>query len=173
MIPPTNLWTDEGQSRLPMSIRSLDIGDLPALHELAALADAEGFRFVRRFLDDVALERVALDAPCEFFPALVEGEQLLAIGGVTPDPYIDDASIGRLRHVYVRPDVRGKRIGRALVRHLEVRAARCYASVRLRTDTPAAARFYERLGYDPVDSKSATHQRSIRTTSAEQRPDER
>lgn len=148
-------------------IRPLGVADIPALRELAVLAVAEGFGFVTRFLDDVTLDRVALGASREFFVAVVEDEQLLAIGGVTPDPYIDDASIGRLRHVYVRPDVRGKHIGRALVRYIEERAARCYASVRLRTDTREAAQFYERLGYDPVDSKSATHQRSLRAISCE------
>jgi GNAT superfamily N-acetyltransferase len=128
---------------------------------MAALADAEGFRFVRRLVDDLALDRVAIDAPCEFFVALVEDELLLAVAGVTPDPYVDDASIGRLRHVYVRPDVRGKHIGRALIRYLEGRAQGCYTSLRLRTDTQAASQFYERLGYAPLDSKSATHQRQL------------
>lgn len=144
-----------------MPMRPLSRADLPALRELAALADAEGFRFVGRLLDDLELNRVALDAPCEFFVARVEGEQLLAVGGVTLDPYVDDASIGRLRHVYVRPDVRGKYIGRALIRYLEGRAQGCYTSLRLRTDTPAASQFYERLGYAPLDSKSATHQRQL------------
>jgi ribosomal protein S18 acetylase RimI-like enzyme len=80
---------------------------------------------------------------------------------VTRDPYIADTRIGRLRHVYVRPEIRRRGVGRALVAHLEARAAACYGSLRLRTDTEAASRFYERLGYEPVASPSATHHRAL------------
>ena len=141
--------------------RPLIASDIAALREIAALAEAEGFRFVTRFLDDLVNERVCLDAPCEFFLATLHGGQLLAIGGVTPDPYIDDSRVGRLRHVYVRADKRRTGLGRTLVAQLERRAAACYDRLRLRTDNPAAAAFYERVGYEAVASESSTHHRLL------------
>jgi len=142
-------------------LRPFGIADLPRLRELAGVASAEGFRFLDRFLDDLVADRVQLDAAGEFFVAHVEGERLVSIGGVTPDPYVDDVGVGRLRHVYVHPSVRRAGIGRALVEHLEERARSCYAWLQLRTDTETAARFYERLGYLPIRSESATHRRPL------------
>lgn len=142
-------------------LRPLAIADLPRLRELAGVASAEGFRFLDRFLGDVEADRVQLDATSEFFVAHVEGERLVSIGGVTPDPYVDDVDVGRLRHVYVHPSARRGGLGRALVEHLEERARARYAWLQLRTDTEAAARFYERLGYLPIHSKSATHRRAL------------
>ena len=144
-----------------MDLRALRRSDLDSLGELAALAQSEGFEFVGRLRNELARGEIQLDARCEFFIVRSEGKLLLAVGGVTPDPYVDDSRIGRLRHVYVRPEVRGSGIGRALVIHLESRAAECYASLRLRTDTDVARRFYERLGYEPVESASATHRRPL------------
>ena len=144
-----------------MTIRVLTIVDLTTLHELAALGEAEGFRFVRRFVDELTVGHIHLDRPCEFFLGATVDSHLVGIGGVTPDPYVQGPHVGRLRHLYVRPDVRGAAIGRALVARLEARAHQCYTLLRLRTDTAAAARFYERLGYTAVIDPAATHQRVL------------
>jgi GNAT superfamily N-acetyltransferase len=135
--------------------------DLSALREMSGIAEAEGFRFVTRLLDDLDAGRVRLDARCEFFLTTLDGDQLVAIGGVTPDPYRPDPRIGRLRHLYVRADKRGMGLGRGLVADLERRAVSCYELLRLRTDSPAAAAFYERIGYQAVTSESATHHRML------------
>jgi ribosomal protein S18 acetylase RimI-like enzyme len=145
-----------------VNTRFLDASDLDALLELATLGEAEGFLFVRRFVDDLIGGRVKLADPCEFFLGAFVGDQLIGIGGVTADPYIQDPDIGRLRHLYVRSEFRGSGIGRALVAQLEARARRCYAQLRLRTDTVVAARFYEGLGYEVVPDASATHRRVLR-----------
>ncbi|MEP6621904.1 MAG: GNAT family N-acetyltransferase [bacterium] len=144
-----------------MPTRLLTIADLPALDDLGSLSDSEGFRFVRRFIDDITNGRARLDSPCEFFLANTIDERLVGFGGVTTDPYVEDPRVGRLRHLYIRPEVRGTGIGRALVAQLEGRAEGCYTQLRLRTDTLAAARFYERLGYEAIASDSATHQRVL------------
>jgi GNAT superfamily N-acetyltransferase len=156
-----------------MTTRTLAIADHAALNELAALGETEGFRFIRRFVDDLTAGRVRPNNRCEFFLGVTAGDQLVGIGGVTPDPYLQDPLVGRLRHLYVRPGHRGAGVGRLLVAQLEARAEHCYAFLRLRTDTAAAARFYEQLGYEPVTTATATHQRALRLTSARQQPNER
>src|SRR4051812_44701384 len=122
-----------------MSIRPLRGADVPALREMAAVAESEGFRFVGRFFEDIVAGRVQLDAPCEFFLGSLLADEIAAIGGVTPDPYIEDSRVGRLRHVYVRPELRRAGLGKTLIADLELRAESCYDLLRLRTDTTAAA----------------------------------
>lgn len=156
-----------------MHTRPLNASDISALGELAALAEAEGFRFITRFLDDLGLGRVRFDTECEFFFATLLGDEVVAIGGVTRDPYVDDAVVGRLRHLYVRPNQRQMGIGRMLVRRLERRAASCYTLLRLRTDNPAAAAFYEHLGYTALASGSATHHRVLPASSSGKQLNER
>jgi hypothetical protein len=69
---------------------------------------AGGFRFVQRFVEDLVARRLELDGLCEFFLGAVANDHLIAIRGVTPDPYLADPRIGRLRHVYVRPEERAE-----------------------------------------------------------------
>ena len=142
-------------------IRHLLPSDIGDVRRLAKLASAEGFAFLERFVSELEGDAVALNAAGEFFLGVVAEGEIVALGGVTPDPYVKDPSIGRLRHVYVRPDHRRASVGRQLVRELERRAANTYARLRLRTDTDAAARFYQAIGYDSIVDGTATHVRSV------------
>ena len=152
---------DEGERWSFMEIRRLTFANLELVRDLAQRAESEGFKFVARFADECANGSVQLDAPGEYFYGVFEEGDLVGLGGVTPDPYIDDASVGRLRHVFVRPEFRARGLGRMLVAPLEARARNRYARLRLRTDTVAAAHFYERLGYQAISSDSATHERAL------------
>jgi len=138
-------------------IRPLNQSDLASVRRLCAVASSEGFRFLRRFVTELEHDRVRLDAPDEFFLCAICDSGIVGVGGVTPDPYIDDSRVGRIRHVYVHPEWRGIQIGHSLLREIENRATRVYAILRLRTDTEPAARFYEMLGYRTIRSPSATH----------------
>jgi GNAT superfamily N-acetyltransferase len=144
-----------------METRELRVTDLPALRELATVATAEGYRFVARFVADL---QVTLSSSDRFtgFVAVLEQGQLVALGGVTPDPYRPASNVGRVRHVYVHPTRRGEGIGAHLIATLESQARTAgLCLLRLRTDTSQAAQFYEHLGYTPVADDSATHQRSL------------
>jgi GNAT superfamily N-acetyltransferase len=143
------------------ALRTLTPSDLAAIRDLAAAADAEGFRFLSRFLADLDAGRVAFDtADTRFLGAAVDG-RLVAVGGVTPDPYAGDPQVGRVRHLYVSPQLRKQGIGRELVSALEAWALQRYRTLRLRTDTDAAAQFYECLGYDRIADAEATHSRRL------------
>lgn len=134
----------------------------PGLGALRDAAEAEGFGFVQRLMRDWESGANRFARPGEQLVGAFDGVRLLGFAGVNQDPYLRQAGVGRLRHLYVSPGQRGRGIGTALVRHL-LRSAAFYR-LRLRTDTAAAAAFYLRLGFHPVADETATHE--IRLPSA-------
>ena len=141
-------------------IRSLSLSDRPRVDALAAESLAEGFRFGARW--HAAIEASSSDAPRQFFLGVFEGDALVAVGGVTSDPYDNEPGLGRVRHVYVARAARRRGFGRRLLASLEAQATVAYSSLRLRTDTERAATFYEALGYVRIDNPNATHRRALR-----------
>ena len=133
-----------------------------ALAPLLAASIDEGFHFVERLVREWQEGKECFNRPGELLLAAYQGTNIIAIGGLTADPYSDEPAIGRLRHIYVRPDARRRGIGRRLVQLLEQAAQRTYRALVLRTDTPIAARFYEGLGYTPLSpGGTATHRREL------------
>jgi predicted kinase/GNAT superfamily N-acetyltransferase len=144
---------------MPFELRVLTSADIPALDPLVQESEAEGFSMLRRFVDEYAAGAIELNTARGFFLGAFDAGRLVAIGGVTPDPYIDDAQIGRLRHLYVERAYRRRGVGRQLVRALEERSRPTYSGLRLRTRE--AANFYAALGYLAVSDASATHTRDL------------
>lgn len=149
----------------PVEYRPFGIGEDGALKDLLAASTVEGFQFIERLVTELA------NHPSQYEgqgAALLGGYalgQLVAIGGFSADPYTTEQGLGRLRRVYVLPAWRGMGVGRHLVRVLEAQAAETYCALVLRTDTAAAARFYEALGYAPLPAGgTATHRRSLVAT---------
>jgi len=129
----------------------------PDLAPLVAEADAAGYSFVRRLRDAWMSGENRFDRPGEtLLTARVDG-RLLGIGGLNIDPFAHADRVGRLRHLYVACDARGLGVGRALVSRILTAAPPHFAVVRLRTDSPDAAAFYARLGFQPTDEPHATH----------------
>jgi ribosomal protein S18 acetylase RimI-like enzyme len=129
----------------------------PGFQELASDARSEGHNLMERLDREWAAGSNRFEQPGECLLGLFEGATLIAVGGVSRDPYAGDPSIGRIRHIYVRP--KWRRAGRAtqLMRNLIPRAQLAFVRVRLRTRNPAARRLYERLGFQPVEEPNATH----------------
>ena len=119
-------------------------------------ASEDGFHFidclVREWRDGVT----RFDAPGEVLLGVFVDDRTIAVRGLNRD-FAYHSAVGRLRHLYVRHAFRGRGIGSALVDRLEHHARRTFETLWLRTDTLDAARFYERRGYKPVKSESATH----------------
>jgi GNAT superfamily N-acetyltransferase len=141
-------------------IRPMSEMDLDSVRGLSFTAASEGFKFLERFIQEFEQGSIRLNQFGEFFLCVEIKGRLVGVGGVTPDPYLDQNQIGRVRHVYVDPEWRGMGVGSKLLGEIEHRAKRTYASLRLRTDTDAAARFYESNGYRAVRSSTSTHERS-------------
>lgn len=104
--------------------------------------------------------RSALSGPGEaLFAAYADGS-LAGICGLNVDPFADDPQVARVRHLYVVPVFRREGIGTALLNTVLEAAQRAgFSEVRLRTDMPAAARFYESRGFGLSTVGTATHVR--------------
>jgi GNAT superfamily N-acetyltransferase len=133
--------------------------DLPpdSLAGLVAESEQTGWRFVRRLSDEWAAGANRFDKPGEaLFGARIAG-RLVGVCGLNVDPYAADRSIGRLRRLYVLADFRRLGVGRRLVEAVLASARGRFASLRLRTESAAAAAFYERLGFRRVGYADCTH----------------
>ncbi|MCA9729577.1 MAG: GNAT family N-acetyltransferase, partial [Candidatus Eisenbacteria bacterium] len=102
-------------------------------------------------------------------PAGMTPVRWLGIAGINKDPYTDVEGRGRLRHLYVLPEVRKHGIGRQLVDVVLNHARGRFREVVLRT-TPTAKLFYEHLGFRTVEgAPHHTHELPLPDTMEEGR----
>ena len=141
----------------PLAIRSLLPPPWADLAPLVEESEREGFCFLARLRRDFEDGSNRFDAPGEALLGCDRGAGLIAVGGLNRDPYSPEPRVGRLRHLYVSGASRRCGVGRMLVDALVAAARPHFGVLQLRTDTPAAARFYEALGFAPVASAHATH----------------
>ena len=125
--------------------------DMVALETLHAESVAEGYKFVGRLCDEWRSGMNRFGAPGEGVFVAQNLTGIVGLCGLNRDPYVDDPSIGRVRHLYVRPSYRRQGIGRALVRTVMDAASIRFRRLRLRT-TPFAESFYRALGFQCVSS---------------------
>lgn len=135
--------------------------ELPeAIYALEAQAVAEGFRFLTRLVTEWENHTNRFDQPGECLLGVFYQGQLVAVGGLSRDPFAGP-EVGRLRRLYVTPAMRGRHVGRVLVQQLVEQAALQFQSVQLSTDTPDAAAFYLRCGFHHINNGAATHAKSL------------
>jgi len=142
-------------------VAEIEIAPLPSLPDdierLARMAESEGMDFVRRLIDDWGDGSNRFDLPGEVLLGVASPPRLVGVGGLNRDPYIDDPSVGRIRHVYIQPDARGRGAGRQLIAALVDRARRHFDRVRLRASTLGSPDFYLAVGFSPTAEPDATH----------------
>lgn len=125
--------------------------------QLQAEALLEGFLFIERLWKEWENGTNRFTAPGEKLFGCMDHSTLVAIGGINQDPFDSRPGIGRIRRVYVRPAWRNQGIGQALVYTLVQNARTSFTALHLRTDNPAAARLYERMGFSRSLTSNATH----------------
>lgn len=139
-------------------IRPMGSPPWPGLDALEDASVREGLRFLPRLREEYERGENQFDQEGEVLLGVFRGAQLVAVGGLNRDPYSGRPAAGRVRHLYVLPSVRREGVGRALVQALIAHARPRFDELVLRTDTAAAARFYEALGFVPDSSiAGATH----------------
>jgi GNAT superfamily N-acetyltransferase len=138
--------------------------DLPEgqMQRLVVASEAEGFRFVRRVVNEWAAGTNRFTGPGEALLASSLEGGIVAICGLMRDPYQREATVGRLRNLYVLPEFRGRGLGSALTRQVVELAASSFRILRLRAGTPLAAALYERLGFtQTTEFEDCTHVMSL------------
>ncbi|GAA3206553.1 GNAT family N-acetyltransferase [Microbacterium terregens] len=136
------------------TITPLPVDD-PAAHDLLAdyflmrAATFPGHTYTTVFPDPAAFE-----PPAGVFLVLGEGDANVGCGGIRR---IEDGPHGpryELKHLYLRPETRGRGWGRLLMEDLERRAAE-FGAAELVLDThhtlEAAGGLYEATGFVPID----------------------
>jgi GNAT superfamily N-acetyltransferase len=145
----------------PVHVTIERVRDLPggALDALIAESERAGLGFVRRLVEDWTAGRNRFDRPGEaLFVARRDG-RIVGVSGLNVDPFSAGDRVGRVRHLYVLVDCRRQGVGRRLVAEVIAAAREAFDVLRLRTGNPAAALFYEALGFRPAEAgmTDATH----------------
>jgi GNAT superfamily N-acetyltransferase len=136
-----------------MRLRQLPAG----IEALRLAARNEGFRFVERLVAEWHAGINRFDQPGEVLLGATHADALVAICGLNRDPYAADPGIARLRHLYVLPRFRRQDIATGLVSQVLRQAEDVFQTIRLRTETREAARFYERHSFIAVEGDDASH----------------
>jgi GNAT superfamily N-acetyltransferase len=118
-----------------------------ALAALVADSEQAGWRFLRRLADEWAAGANRFDRPGEALFGAWAGGRLVGVCGLNVDPYAADPGVGRVRRLYVLAECRRLGVGRRLVQAVLDAGRGRFGSLRLRTESPQAAAFYERLGF--------------------------
>jgi ribosomal protein S18 acetylase RimI-like enzyme len=127
------------------------------LDELVIRSLEESFNFVQRLQNEYQFGVNRFDRPGEVLLLARDAQIVIAVIGLNLDPR-GQPGVMRLRHFYVLPNYRSHGLGQNML--LEVielaRAARAKV-LELHTDNQQAARFYERNGFQRLDSSNLTH----------------
>lgn len=130
-------------------IKLTELTDLsfPAMHYMLGESMRAGYQFIQRTIDDWENGTNQFSGPGEKLWGLFLGPHLVGICGLNRDPYTPEPHTGRVRHLYVTEAYRRKGYASLLVNMVLQEAKLHFARLRLFTDNPAAAKFYEKLGF--------------------------
>jgi len=129
---------------------------------LVALSEEENFRFVRRLAEEWASGQNRFDKPGEILLGAYLAKSLIGVCGVNQDPYVNQAGVGRLRHLYVDPVLRLNGVGSALVLGCLRNVVGSFHKIRLRTPDGKAHALYKLLGFNEINLSTASHEYCFR-----------
>lgn len=128
------------------------------LAALLAESEQQGFRFVRRLVQEWESGDNRFDRPGEALFVARVGVDVVGVCGLSVDSYTGDPKVGRVRHLYVLVPHRRSGVGEQLVADVLEAAPGRFERLHLRTTNPTAARLYERLGFRRTfDARDRTH----------------
>jgi GNAT superfamily N-acetyltransferase len=138
-----------------IKLKQLSIG---AMQPLLVESKAQGFELVERLVAEYADGNNTFQQSGEGLFGVYVDRQLIAIGGLNRDPYLEGGDTGRLRHVYVLAAWRRRSIGKLLVQHIIAEARLHFRRLTLRTFDASADAFYRALGFQArTDIPNASH----------------
>ena len=130
--------------------------------ELKAQSMAEGFNMLRRLEENWLSGHNRFDRPGEKLIGAYADGLIVGACGLNIDPFTQAAGTGRLRHFYVDPGWRNRRVGSGLLSEILKDAARWFDFIN--TNAPSSAfTFYERAGFVALSGMDkVTHQLCLR-----------
>jgi GNAT superfamily N-acetyltransferase len=130
-------------------------------HKLILLVDesaSEGFRHLKRLVNDYETGANIFDKDGEALFIAYQNNDIVGVCGLNQDPYAKSKDIGRVRRLYVSPRVRRFGVGRTLMDSVIAEARKNYKLLVLRTDNPIADVFYRSIGFSlNLDSENDSH----------------
>lgn len=143
-------------------IRKIDDSNITLLRQLVVESKNEGFSFVQRTVDEWKNGINNFSSVGEVLFGVFSQNECIAIGGLNIDPYLNDPTVGRVRHLYVSPSFRRKGIATALLKKIIEKSKKCFKILRLSTHAtgaanPEADKFYESMGFIKSDGLNQTH----------------
>ncbi len=140
-----------------LEYKIIEIGeqDLDSIQKLADEQNLENdSTFVQRTVDEWKNGINTFSKPGEKFWGIVVDNEIVGIGGINQDPFTDDTTLGRVRHVYIAKKYRRQGLARVLLNKIILHARSHFKYLRLATKNPVAALLYESLGFVKDDSKT-------------------
>jgi len=112
---------------------------------------AEGYRFIQKLIDEYKNGTNRFDKNGEILLIVELENKVIGVGGLNIDPYLNEDQVGRVRHIYIEPKHRGKRIGKQLVKLLVEESRKNFYRLRLFTENPVAEQLYLNVGFKKVE----------------------
>lgn len=144
---------------MPLEIRTIeDLREVNA-KDLVAESEAQGYRFLRRLVDQYEDGSNRFDQQGEVLYGVFDPRgKLVAIGGLNRDPYSTKEGIGRLRRFYIAESVRREGLGTKLLQAIIDYAKDNFSELVVRTDSSSADAFYRANGFSgEVGLPDVTH----------------
>ncbi|NHN34619.1 GNAT family N-acetyltransferase [Paenibacillus agricola] len=131
-----------------ISICKLDLLVHTAISHLVAESSKEGFRHMKRLVDEYESGTNLFDKQGEALFIACDDTRIIGIGGLNQS---FTEQIGRVRRLYISQDYRKQGIGRMIMNHIIEEAKQHYQMIELKTDSPAGGKFYRSLGFSVKD----------------------
>lgn len=133
-------------------MKLVELNSLPENFDiLSAEASKDGHHFLEKMKLDWETGKNQFSRNGEVYYGVFEvsnHNEVIAMGGVNIDPYVDDPTVGRLRHIYVAKKYQRTGAGKFLLRALLSHSRKHFNTVRLRTHNTDAVRFYKTFGFE-------------------------
>src|SRR5690606_19083057 len=102
---------------------------------------SEGYKFIKRLVDEYTLGSNKFDKNGESLYVAKIDDEVIGIGGLNIDPYLNLSDVGRVRHLYVLRKNRGTGVGKKLLNAIIDEARANFRTIRLSfTDHLAACK---------------------------------